>query len=62
MACVSTAAIHGFSVPKPATSSGSASGAPAWYAQRWMDADARAWQEIDLSRLARDPAFLQIGT
>ena len=40
----------------------SASGAPAWYAQRWMDADGRTWQEIDLSRLARDPAFLQIGT
>ncbi len=42
--------------------SGTASGAPAWYAQRWMDADGRTWQEIDLARLARDPAFLQIGT
>jgi twitching motility protein PilI len=38
------------------------SGAPAWYAQRWMDADGRTWQEIDLSKLARDDAFLQIGT
>ena len=34
---------------------------PAWFAQRWMDADGRAWQEIDLSKLARDPAFLQVG-
>lgn len=41
--------------------SGSAAGAPAWYAQRWMDADGRSWQEIDLSRLARDVTFLQIG-
>ena len=37
-------------------------GARAWYAQRWMDADGRAWQEIDLARLARDGAFLQVGT
>jgi hypothetical protein len=42
--------------------SGGVSGAPAWYAQRWMDADGRTWQEIDLSKLARDDAFLQIGT
>jgi twitching motility protein PilI len=35
--------------------------APAWYGQRWMDADGVAWQEIDLSRLARDAAFLQVG-
>ncbi len=34
---------------------------PAWYAQRWMDAEGQAWQEIDLSKLARDPAFLQVG-
>jgi twitching motility protein PilI len=37
------------------------SGAPAWYAQRWIDASGGAWQEIDLARLARDPAFLQVG-
>jgi twitching motility protein PilI len=36
-------------------------GAPAWYGQRWMDAAGHAWQEIDLARLAQDPAFLQIG-
>jgi twitching motility protein PilI len=42
--------------------SGATADAPAWYAQRWMDADGRTWQEIDLSRLARDDAFLQIGT
>jgi twitching motility protein PilI len=35
--------------------------APAWYAQRWIDADGNAWQEIDLARLAREPAFLQVG-
>ena len=34
---------------------------PAWYAQRWMDGDGNAWQEIDLAVLARDPAFLQVG-
>ncbi len=37
------------------------SGAHAWYAQRWIDADGNAWQEIDLSRLAREPEFLQVG-
>jgi twitching motility protein PilI len=35
--------------------------APAWYGQRWMDAEGTTWQEIDLVRLARDPAFLQVG-
>ena len=35
--------------------------APAWYAQRWMDGDGNAWQEIDLALLAVDPAFLQAG-
>lgn len=35
--------------------------APGWYGERWMDADGIAWQEIDLARLARDPAFLQVG-
>ena len=34
---------------------------PEWYAQRWMDGDGNAWQEIDLAMLARDPAFLQVG-
>jgi twitching motility protein PilI len=35
--------------------------APAWYAQRWMDGDGNAWQEIDLSILAKDTAFLTVG-
>ncbi len=35
--------------------------APAWYAQRWMDGDGNAWQEIDLAVLAKDAAFLQVG-
>jgi twitching motility protein PilI len=35
--------------------------APAWYAQRWMDGDGNAWQEIDLAKLAKDPTFLQVG-
>ena len=39
----------------------SSSGAHAWYAQRWIDADGNAWQEIDLARLAREPEFLQVG-
>jgi len=34
---------------------------PEWYAQRWMDGDGNAWQEIDLAILARDPAFLTVG-
>lgn len=34
---------------------------PPWFAQRWIDASGGAWQEIDLARLARDPAFLQVG-
>jgi twitching motility protein PilI len=38
-----------------------AAAAPAWYAQRWIDADGNAWQEIDLARLSREPAFLQVG-
>ena len=35
--------------------------APAWFGQCWIDADAGAWQEIDLGGLARDPGFLQVG-
>jgi twitching motility protein PilI len=35
--------------------------APGWYAQRWMDGEGDAWQEIDLLKLSRDPAFLQVG-
>ena len=38
-----------------------AADAPAWHAQRWMDGDRNAWQEIDLPRLAHDPGFLQVG-
>jgi len=32
-----------------------------WYAQRWMDDEGNGWQEIDLAKLARSPAFLQVG-
>ena len=35
--------------------------APSWHVQRWVDADGEVWQEIDLRKLARDPAFLQVG-
>jgi len=35
--------------------------APAWYGRRWIDAEGAAWQEIDLTGLARDPEFLQVG-
>jgi twitching motility protein PilI len=38
-----------------------AAGAPVWHDQRWVDADGGVWQEIDLVRLARDPAFLRVG-
>ena len=37
-------------------------GAPGWYGERWVDADGGPWQEIDLAQLARDPAFLRVGT
>jgi len=33
-----------------------------WFAQRWLDDEGNAWQEIDLAKLARAPAFLQVGT
>jgi len=35
--------------------------APAWFGPSWMDAEGARLQEIDLVRLARDPAFLQAG-
>jgi len=34
---------------------------PSWYGPRWTDHEGEAWQEIDLARLAQDPAFLQVG-
>ena len=33
-----------------------------WYAQRWMDGEGNAWQELDLVKLAHAPEFLQVGT
>ncbi len=36
-------------------------GAPAWYGAQWTEAGGATWQEIDLARLAQDPAFLQVG-
>ena len=35
--------------------------APAWHLQRWLDVDGGTWQEIDLGKLAHDPAFLHVG-
>ena len=35
--------------------------APAWYGQRWMDADGAVWQEIDLALLAQDANFLRVS-
>ena len=35
--------------------------APPWFGERWVDGDAGEWQEIDLTRLAQDPEFLQVG-
>jgi twitching motility protein PilI len=34
---------------------------PEWHIQRWLDTDGSTWQEIDLGKLARDPAFLQVS-
>jgi twitching motility protein PilI len=42
----------------PATA---AADAQEWFAQRWTDEDGNGWQEIDLAKLARSPAFLQVG-
>ena len=36
-------------------------GAPVWYGSRWTDPQGGVWQEIDLSLLAKDPGFLQVG-
>jgi len=41
--------------------SDTAAGAPAWYGSRWAETNGNVWQEIDLARLAQDPAFLQVG-
>jgi twitching motility protein PilI len=46
---------------RPADEQVTQAAAPAWHAQRWQDADGDIWQEIDLGKLARDPAFLQVG-
>lgn len=35
--------------------------APAWCGPRWTDAAGQGWQELDLARLAQDPAFLAVG-
>jgi twitching motility protein PilI len=37
------------------------SGGPAWYGLCWTDPQGGLWQEIDLSLLAQDPGFLQVG-
>jgi twitching motility protein PilI len=36
-------------------------GSADWYGARWREPNGSTWQEIDLARLARDPAFLQVG-
>ena len=40
---------------------GKPEGAPQWFGERWMDGGGGEWQEIDLTRLAQDPEFLQVG-
>jgi len=42
-------------------SAGSAADAHEWYAQRWMDEEGNGWQEIDIAKLSRSTAFLQVG-
>jgi len=39
----------------------SASPGPSWHVSQWQDDDGATWQEIDLGRLAQDPAFLQVS-
>lgn len=34
---------------------------PSWYRELWRDEGGTEWQEIDLGRLARDAAFLNVG-
>ncbi|MEO9136448.1 MAG: chemotaxis protein CheW [Casimicrobiaceae bacterium] len=34
---------------------------PSWHLKQWQDDDAGMWQEIDLGKLAQDPAFLQVS-
>ncbi|HXU67120.1 MAG TPA: chemotaxis protein CheW [Casimicrobiaceae bacterium] len=34
---------------------------PSWHVMQWQEDDGSTWQEIDLGRLARDPAFLQVS-
>lgn len=38
-----------------------AAAGPPWHVMQWQDDDGSTWQEIDLGRLARDPAFLQVS-
>jgi twitching motility protein PilI len=35
--------------------------ARAWFSERWIDNSGGEWQEIDLTCLAQDPEFLQVG-
>ena len=34
---------------------------PSWHVEQWLDDEGAAWQEIDLGKLGRDPAFLHVG-
>ena len=36
-------------------------GQPAWCGTSWRDAQGGRWQELDLVKLAEDPAFLRVG-
>jgi twitching motility protein PilI len=35
--------------------------ARSWHVAQWRDDEGATWQEIDLGRLAADPAFLQVS-
>jgi twitching motility protein PilI len=37
------------------------SGEPSWIAHRYVDRDAQAWTELDLSSIVQDPQFLHVG-
>lgn len=32
-----------------------------WFGEQWIDGEGGVWQEMDLTRLAHDPAFLHVG-
>ncbi|MDC8758752.1 chemotaxis protein CheW [Janthinobacterium fluminis] len=55
------AAVLGLRQPEQMQAQARAADAPAWAAQRFVDADAHSWTGIDLALLVREARFLHIG-